>query len=236
MPQSLTAKASESLSAGPNEDGATESATSMVDDVYNAILLRIVRGELPSGSLLKSTTLAAQLGVSRTPVVQALARLTADGIIAQERNRRARVRRGAENWLVELHEMRILLEPHAAAMAATQITDEALSDLEALVDAARPNDGTTWIEAAKALDYGLHQIIADNCGSLPIRQTIKKCWSYKSLSYDFGGDSPEGLKQGYQDHLAITESLKARDPQAASAAMLLHLHNAKRLRVANRIV
>jgi len=236
MPPSSTNEDDEIVGADKNAEGAAESATSMVEDVYNAILLRIVRGELPSGSLLKSTQLAAQLGVSRTPVVQALARLTADGIIAQERNRRARVRHGAENWLVELHEMRILLEPHAAAMAATRITDDALADLERLVEAARPTEGTRWIEAAKALDYGLHQTIADHCGSLPIRQTIKKCWSYKSLSYDFGGDSPEGLKQGYQDHLAITEALKARDPKAASAAMLLHLHNAKRVRAANRIV
>lgn len=236
MPQLSTSEGDETILTAPIDEGASDSATSMVDDVYNAILLRIIRGELPSGSLLKSTQLAAQLGVSRTPVVQALARLTADGIVTQERNRRARVRRGAENWLVELHEMRILLEPHAAAMAARQITDDALAELDRLVEEAQPKGGTKWIEAAKALDYGLHQTIADHCGSLPIRQAIKKCWSYKCLSYDFGGDSPEGLKQGYQDHLAIKEALKARDPEAASAAMLLHLHNAKRLRTANRIV
>ncbi len=214
----------------------TATTTSLVDEVYNAILLRIVRGDLPSGAILKSTELAKQIGVSRTPVVQALARLTADGIIRQERNRRAVVRQGAENWLVELHEMRILLEPDAAARAASRITEDALAELDRLAEAARPGKGDGWQQAAREFDYAIHQTIADHCGSLPIRQTIKKCWSYKSLSYDFGGDSPEGLKQGYQDHLAIKDALNAHDPESAAAAMLLHLHNAKRMRAANRIV
>src|SRR5262249_26115372 len=73
---------------------------SRVDEVYHQILAQIVRGELSGGTELKSTHLAARLGVSRTPVVQALARLIADGIVTQRMNMRAVVRPGAENWLV----------------------------------------------------------------------------------------------------------------------------------------
>ena len=67
---------------------------SRVDDVYHEILARIVRGVLPGGSELKSTQLAQALGVSRTPVVQALSRLIADGIVTQKMNMRAVVRPG----------------------------------------------------------------------------------------------------------------------------------------------
>ncbi|MBL8829510.1 MAG: GntR family transcriptional regulator, partial [Planctomycetaceae bacterium] len=114
----------------PTADDHHEPAeASLVDNVYEQILLQIVRGELKGGTELKSTVLASQLGVSRTPVVQALQRLTADGIVSQELNKRAIVREGAENWLVEMHELRELLEPAAAAQAAIHIKDEDLARL-----------------------------------------------------------------------------------------------------------
>jgi DNA-binding GntR family transcriptional regulator len=85
--------------------------SSRVDDVYERILLDIVRGDLQGGAELKSTQIARRLGLSRTPVVQALQRLAADGIVTLELNKRAVVRPGAENWLVELHELRAIERP-----------------------------------------------------------------------------------------------------------------------------
>src|SRR6056297_3246406 len=89
------------------DEGAGERG-SLADEVHDAILLRIIRGELPGGVELKSTQLAAELKVSRTPVNVALARLEADGIVTQPVNRRATVRHGADNWLVDIHRMRQL--------------------------------------------------------------------------------------------------------------------------------
>src|SRR5687768_1162372 len=100
------------------------SDSSRVAEVYERILLQIVRGELKAGTELKSTQIARQLGFSRTPVVQALQRLASDGIVTLTPNKRAVVRPGAENWLVELHELRELLEPAAAARACERITEE----------------------------------------------------------------------------------------------------------------
>src|SRR5262245_24278171 len=104
--------------------------SSCVNAVYEWILLAIVRGEIQSGGPLKSTQIAQELGISRTPVVQALQRLASDGIVTLEKNKRAVVRPGAENWLVEIHELRELLEPAASARAARLITSESLSELD----------------------------------------------------------------------------------------------------------
>src|SRR5262245_20431057 len=73
---------------------------SRVDEVYEQILLKILRGELPGGTQIKSAQVARQFGLSRTPVIQALQRLAADGIVTLEMNKRAMVRPGAEHWLV----------------------------------------------------------------------------------------------------------------------------------------
>ncbi|MDP4584259.1 MAG: GntR family transcriptional regulator, partial [Verrucomicrobiales bacterium] len=90
------------------EDIVDPDRRSLADEAHDRILLRIVRGELASGSELKSTRLAEALGMSRTPVIHALARLTADGIVSQTLNQRAAVRPGAEDWLVDLHRTRQL--------------------------------------------------------------------------------------------------------------------------------
>ena len=216
-------------------DGDAEN-TSRADDVYDAILLQIVRGELPGGSELNSTRLAEQLSVSRTPVVQALARLTADGIVQQHRHRRAVVRAAAQDWLVDVHQLRELLEPPAAALAAGQIEDEVLADLEMLAREARPTKAYAWTEAARHFDYSLHLVVAEYCGNLPMRSAIRRCWSYKRISYQAGNDTERGLRQGYREHLEILKPLAEGDAPGARAAVTRHLQSAARLRPQDRIV
>lgn len=223
-------------SASKSTGSPTTPETSLVDTVYQQILLGIIKGEQAGGQELKSTQLAKQLGVSRTPVVQALQRLAADGIITLEINKRAVVRPGAENWLVEIHQLRELLEPHAASLAATRISDAALAELDALSAAAADSEHRDWAERVEHFDFALHLAIADATGNLALREAIRKCWSFKRLSYAAGPDRPEALEKGYQEHLSILAALKSRDPQTASAAMLFHLRSAAVLRPDRRIV
>lgn len=210
--------------------------TSRVDEVYHQILLRIVRGDIRGGEKLKSTELAQSLGLSRTPVVQALQRLASDGIVTLEVNKRAVVRPGAENWLVEIHQMRELLEPHAADLAAERITDEELANLKALAEEARPGGKKDWTEAAQRFDYALHLAIAGSCGNLALCEAIKKCWSFKRISYEAGEDSPEAVARGFNEHMAILEALLKRDRRTASVAMLFHLRAAAAYRPKATIV
>ncbi len=212
------------------------SETSLVDTVYQQILLRIIRGELVGGQELKSTLLAKDLGVSRTPVVQALQRLAADGIVTLEINKRAVVRPGAENWLVEIHQLRELLEPHAASLAALRISDETFAQLDELSAAAADHTRPDWTAAIERFDFALHLAIADSTENLALREAIRKCWSFKRLSYSAAPDRPETLEKAMQEHQAILSALKARDPQTAAAAMLFHLRSAANMRAERRIV
>lgn len=203
---------------------------SSVDEVYTQILLRIVKGNLPSGAVLTSTRLAAQLNVSRTPIVAALDRLVADGILKKERNKRAVVREGAEHWLSQVHQLREMLEPPAAALAAIHMSTETQRELERKRQAAEPEGSEQWMMAARQFDQSIHLSIADCCGNLPLRKTIYKCWSYKQLIFDAGHDDPAGVEIGYREHAAILQALTRRDAATASAAMLFHLRSAACLR------
>jgi len=209
---------------------------SLADDAHDRILLRIIRGELPAGTELKSTRLAAELGMSRTPVIQALARLTADGILRQSLNQRALVRPGAENWLVDLHRTRQLLEPEAARHAAGRVPAEILADLRALAGDAKPGKQLGWQEAARWLDQALHLVIADCCGNLAMRGIIRRCWSYKRLSYEAGNDSDRHLREGWNDHVALIEAIASGDGEAAARLMEAHLRKAEQAGSGSRIV
>jgi len=207
-----------------------------VDAVYQQILLRIIRGEYSGGMELKSTQLARQLGLSRTPIVAGLDRLIADGILQKEKNKRAVVRHGAENWLVEIHQLRLLLEPTAAAWAARHITDSAIDRLRMLAEAAVPGGRHVRREAARDFDYALHLAVADFAGNLPLGETIRTCWSFKALSYTLARDAPQTLDAGYRQHCAILDALARHDSREARDAMDAHLRSAAAYRPGQRIV
>ncbi|MFK7779006.1 MAG: GntR family transcriptional regulator [Gimesia sp.] len=223
-------------------------STSLVDEVYQKLLLHIIRSDLPGGTELKSTQLAREIGVSRTPVVQALARLQADGIVIQQKNHRAVVREGAENWLVEIHELRLLLEPSAAATAAQRIPESVVAHLQSMAAEVKAcqlqyENGDqssehlqTWGSASRSFDYALHLAIAEHCGNLPISEAIHKCWSYKRVSYSAAEETPEIMTRGLYDHMILLDSLKDRDSETASVAMIMHLRNASRMRPDRLIV
>jgi DNA-binding GntR family transcriptional regulator len=208
----------------------------LVDRVYEKILLKIIRGEFSGGQELKSTQLAKTLEVSRTPVVQALQRLAADGIVTLELNKRAVVRHGAEDWLVGVHQLRELLEPAAVALAAQRIPQEEIERLQQLASAAANRNSRNWAAAVGKFDFALHLAIADHTDNLAMRQMIRKCWSYKRLSYSAVVDSPATLQRAYEQHLSILTAIADRDSATASAAMLFHLRSAAALRPERRIV
>ncbi len=207
-----------------------------VEAVYEQILLQIVSGTLTGGGEIKSTQLARQLGLSRTPVVQALQRLAADGLVSLEVNKRAVVRPGAENWLVELHELREWLEPPAAARAALNISEVDLERLRRHAEEALPHSHPDWTHAAQQFDFALHLAIADCSGNFALRETLRKIWAFKRISYLAAPEKPETLERGYGEHLALLEALGQRDGETARAAMLFHLRSAGTLRQSRTIV
>jgi DNA-binding GntR family transcriptional regulator len=207
-----------------------------VETVYQHILLQIVSGTLAAGGEIKSTQLARAFGLSRTPVVQALQRLAADGLVSLELNKRAVVRPGAENWLVELHELREWLEPPAAARAALRVTDEDLAALREHATLARPHSNADWQAAAQRFDFALHLTIADRAGNFALRETIRKIWTFKRISYLAEPQKPESLERGYGEHLSLLGALERRDAETARAAMLFHLRSAGTLRQSRTIV
>lgn len=200
-----------------------------MDQAYDELLRRIVSGELREGEPIKGALIAKEMGLSRTPVVQAISRLTSEGVLKQELNRRAIVAAGAERWFVSLHEVRILLEPAAAKQAAGKLHPETLTMLNELT--RRFEAESAWEarrEAAYSLDFALHTTIADHSGNLMIRSIIEKCMSFKRFAYRIPNDVPERLERSHHEHLQILQAIEHGDSDTAHAAMLFHLQSTYR--------
>lgn len=209
---------------------------SSVDDVYDQILLRIIRGELVSGEVLICMRLAEELNVSRTPVVSAVDRLVSDGILIKEKNRRARVKDSAETWLLQIHQLRELVEPPAAKLAAQYMPDEVIAKLVEYADSATPGLSDNWLQSARDFDFVLHRTIADYCRNMALRETIYKCWKFKTLSYELGCSNPELEEIGHREHLAILAALSQHDPETAHAAMMFHLRSSLNVTTIRQVV
>ncbi len=199
------------------------SKTSLAESVYQRILETILAGTLPGGTELNEVTLAGELGVSRTPVHEALQRLVADGLVEHLPNRRDRVARFTREDVREIYEMRIILEGTVAERAARRLDPEELASLRSEADAlaAAPNS-RGWPTRVLDFDVRFHNVLAAASGNERLRTDITR---YRHLVRAFCRMSGrvENLRQAMEEHRRILRALEARDPAAARRAMVAHV-------------
>ena len=133
---------------------------SVVDQVYLAVRERILAGDLAPGARLRQEELATELGVSRTPLREALRRLASEGLVDFHANRGATVSGDDEAALWHAWSARVAIEPGAARLAAQVCDPEAIAGLRALVavQRARVHDGAEAYEANR--DFHLELVAA----------------------------------------------------------------------------
>jgi DNA-binding GntR family transcriptional regulator len=196
--------------------------TSLAESVYQNILEAILTGAIRSGTELSEVALAAELGVSRTPVHEALRRLAADGLVDSLVHRQARVAHFSRQDIVEIYEMRGLLETAAAERAAKQLDAEQLAELREALDALADASARGWTNRALDFDVHFHNVLAGAAGNERLRIEIAK---YRHLVRAFCrmSGTPQNLRDAMQEHERILKALEARDPAAARKAMAAHI-------------
>jgi len=116
------------------------------------------------------------------------------------------------------------------------MTNRDLERLRGYAAAALPHSHPEWTQSAQQFDFALHLTIADRSGNFALRETIRKIWAFKRISYLAAPEKAETLERGYGEHLALLEALEKRDGETARAAMLFHLRSAGTLRQSRTIV
>jgi DNA-binding GntR family transcriptional regulator len=190
----------------------------------------IVDGRLPPGRRLKEEELARELGISRTPVREALLMLHAEGLVDAAPNRGAAVRSHSVEDLDDLYQLRAVLEGYATRRAATRLGDDAIAGLrescarfERLLDT-----GAAMSELVKE-NLFFHQTILDSTGSARlvamVRQVIELPLVYRSYVWY----SAEQQRISLHYHSQITRALESRDAERAELVMKEHVFEARDL-------
>jgi DNA-binding GntR family transcriptional regulator len=203
--------------------GLQPSAT-LGQSTYETLREMILKGVLATGTTLQEKKLADRLGVSRTPVREALTRLASEGLVLQSAGERPVVRRLSVGDFIEILHVRRLLEVEAAGLAAETGGTAELQSLRATFVAFR--DGAAPDAALHAAtDDRLHHCLAELAGSRLLADLIQNL-RLKTRIFDTGR-VPERLVPGSCEHIEIIDAVQARDVARAQAAMRAHIDNVR---------
>jgi DNA-binding GntR family transcriptional regulator len=200
---------------------------SVGDQVYGRLLQEISDGAIRPGSAMLEPELAARLGVSRTPVREAIGRLAGDGLVSLRRNRRAVVRTLAPDEIRQVYQVRGALESLAAREAAGRLTGEDLRGLRRLAAEARRSRGTPEALAAHhAFDAELHRLLAERSGNPVLACEIRRYRGLVQLVRNQVGAAEEALDAAFREHRAILDAVAAGDGPRAAELMTEHIRAA----------
>jgi DNA-binding GntR family transcriptional regulator len=198
------------------------------EQIKDVILQRIVAGEYPPGARLVETRIAQELGVSQAPVREALRDLEQLGCIVHEPFRGCSVRAFSAQELLEAFPVRAALEALAARLAAEHITESELLRLAELLDTMRAAADRGDAHDQSQANASFHATIVRAARNA----TLERQWSFlEPFSRTYISVSQPGLDlRALSDrHVAILDALRARDGDAAAAAMHKHLMEAAEL-------
>lgn len=195
------------------------------DRAYEALRRDIVDWRLLPGTPLPEVELGERLGVSRTPVREAVARLVADGLATQQGGR-AVVSDVSTDSVDQLFELRQALEVTAARSAAQRGSRAVFEELAARFDRARdtaPSDPLRYYDLAAELDSRLDEAVSNPYLTQSLRALRVHLARVRRLSQDH----PDRLVASAGEHAAIARAVAAGDPDLAAAATVVHLHHSR---------
>ena len=208
---------------------ASGQRTVLTETVYDLIRQRLVDHDIEPGSKLNIANLATDLDVSPTPVREALARLEADGLVLKRSlaGYAAAPLLGVQET-EDLFEMRLLLEPAAAAKAATRISPADLAVLDRLLEEMRKAARTDSKQTLRLFlhhDAAFHEQIAASGGNTLMADTLRRMHAHTHLYRLYFGS---GIAETTcREHERVVEALREADPDVASAAMRTHIRRAQ---------
>lgn len=187
----------------------------------------IIDGRLTPGQRLKEEELARELGMSRTPVREALLLLQSEGLVESIPRRGATVRSYAADDLDDMYQLRAVLEGYAARRAATRISRDDIARLEescARFDRLRTEDGLRDLVKENLL---FHNVILDAAGSDRLVPLVRKVIELPLVYRSFSWYSPEQKLISQHYHRQLTRALAAGDAKRAEMIMTEHVLEAR---------
>lgn len=197
---------------------------------YRAILAQVQSGALKPGDRIPEGQIATTLGVSRTPVREALRRLSAEGIVDLALNQGARVANWDEEDLKEVFDLRLVLEGFAAALAARKATAEDVARLreierefEQVVKQEKPN----FREESARLNNLFHLEILRITGNKRLIGLLSQLVSVPLKRGSFQSYSRRDFDYAIRQHRELIHAFATNDEVAAELGIMLHINSSR---------
>jgi GntR family transcriptional regulator, rspAB operon transcriptional repressor len=198
------------------------------DQIYQKIRNLIVTGQLKPGESINEVAIAEALGVSRTPVREAVKRISDEGLINILAQTGTYVAPISRDDLEEAYVIRRALEMESARLAAAKFTDEAAEELEDNIAAHKVAILRGRFASAIHLDDVFHRTIAETSGYPRIWRAVDISKAQMDRGRYLAIPKPGYGDQTIDQHRAILDALRKRDAAGAAAAMERHLETSLR--------
>ena len=200
---------------------------SLADQVFERLESDILLGKYQRGEYLTELALVEDLGVSRTPIREALRRLEQEHVI-EVSSRGILVLGVTAEDLADIYAMRLVVEPMVAARAAVAATEDEIAELREAVALQQYYVGRHDSDHIKFMDSRFHELLYSASHSTVFYDTLlplhKKVQKYRKASVE----NESRADQSFEEHGAILAAIERRDADAAYAAMRTHVENAKK--------
>ncbi len=215
-------------SAGQSRSGGSEKS-SLGEFVRHELRQAIKQGRYGPGDRVRESEVLAWLGVSRTPVREAMHRLKADGLLVADRTGGYQVAGLDGRQVQEFYEVRATLEAQAAKSAAQHISSFEIEILEDILYQSYENIGS--VKKLRQYDDAFHSTIYDAAHNRYLRQTLTNLRSVLGLLRGSVYDSEDRRRASLDEHKAIFEAIKLRDSDAGFEAAAHHMTEVSKARL-----
>lgn len=206
-----------------NENLTIQRPQTLTEQAYKLLRQAILRGDFAPDQRLTEEGLAERLKISRTPVREAVQKLRQEGLLVALQPRGVAVVAVSQEEVEQIFKLRLLLEPYAAAEAATHITEAELQQLRvanvAMQAALQPLDMECYLEANRTFHDVLYRASANSrLVTLIDSLFVPSVYLLEATTYD----APTAT-HAWQGHQQVLEALEQHDPTAAADAMRSHI-------------
>lgn len=202
------------------------------DVVFNTLRQAILTGELKPGERLMEIHLANKLGVSRTPIREAIRKLELEGLVTMIPRRGAEVAQITEKSMNDVLEVRRAVDALCVELACERISDEALQNLKVACDEFAEQVKTKDVKKIAQADVALHNIIVEATGNqrlISLVNTLSEQMYRYRFEYIKDFSQHESL---IEEHRVIYESIVKKDKKTAADAAKLHIDNQEKAIIA----
>lgn len=204
---------------------SSKARTTRVNNAYERLKTEILSGELPPGFQAPEPDIASRLGMSRTPVREALIRLEADGLVDLVPRRGAKVLPVSRQDICEIYQILSALEALAAEIACRNVQPDLLGELDELLDRSDAALADGDIEAWAVLDDRFHRLVAKASGNLRLEAEINAFLDQVYRANTVLLRLNKAPASNAADHRALCEVIRGKDAEAAAGIARHHRLN-----------